>query len=154
MPAAIDGDAQAAHARLLCDSYRRWTGRRLITDDVEDRVLALRLFSAPFALVSHGLQDDPIFDYGNATALRLFEMDWNSFTRLPSRLSAQAPNREERAELLARVTAQGFIDDYRGVRIAASGRRFVIDGATVWNLVDAAGRYRGQAARFDRWRDT
>ena len=42
--------------------------------------------------------------------------------------------------------AQGFIRDYAGVRIAASGRRFRIDDAVVWNLVDADGVRHGQAA--------
>ena len=32
-----------------------------------------------------------------------------------------------------------FIDDYTGVRISASGRRFRIDKAVVWNLVDQEG---------------
>ena len=45
----------------------------------------------------------------------------------------------------------GFIDDYTGVRISASGRRFRIDKAVVWNLVDQEGLYRGQAACFDAW---
>jgi predicted DNA-binding protein (UPF0251 family) len=53
--------------------------------------------------------------------------------------------------LLERVAAQGFIDDYTGVRIAKSGRRFRIQRATVWNLVDSSGRRVGQAATFADW---
>jgi len=57
-------------------------------------------------------------------------MSWAELTRTPSRLTAEAPNREERARLLAAVTARGFIDDYSGVRISKSGRRFRIARAT------------------------
>ena len=38
-----------------------------------------------------------------------------------------------------------------GVRISAGGRRFRIDRAVVWNLVDDEGAYRGQAASFAVW---
>jgi len=73
-------------------------------------------------------------------------------TRIPSRWTAEAPNRAERARLLAEVTARGFIDDYSGVRIARTGQRFLIERVTVWNLTDDAGRYGGQAATFREWR--
>ncbi len=79
-------------------------------------------------------------------------MTWEAFTALPSPLSAEPVAREERARLLARVTRDGYIDDYSGVRIAHSGKRFLIEGATVWNLMDEAGNYCGQAAMFRRWR--
>ena len=49
---------------------------------------------------------------------------------------------------LDRVNAQGFIDDYAGIRISAKGRRFRIGNAIVWNLIDADGVRRGQAATF------
>jgi hypothetical protein len=53
--------------------------------------------------------------------------------------------------LLERVTRDGFIADYSGIRIAASGRRFRIERAVVWNLIDADGTRHGQAATFDCW---
>ena len=59
--------------------------------------------------------------------------------------------REERSALLRRVTEQGYIDDYQGVRIARDGSRFLIHRATVWNLIDDTGRYHGQAAYFSTW---
>jgi hypothetical protein len=39
------------------------------------------------------------------------------------------------------------------MRIAKSGRRFWIENATVWELIDEAGRRHGQAAAFRQWRD-
>ncbi|HCB13671.1 MAG TPA: hypothetical protein DEP36_08925 [Gammaproteobacteria bacterium] len=37
------------------------------------------------------------------------------------------------------------------MRIARTGRRFMIERATVWNLTDAAGQRCGQAATFRDW---
>ncbi len=139
---------QADHATLLADSYRRLIGRDLIEPGPD---LARRLFEAPFFLASHDTAADPVLTYGNRTALGLFEMDWAVFTRTPSRFTAEEPNRDERARLLEQVSRHGFIDDYSGVRISSSGRRFRIHRATVWNLVDAAGKRLGQAATFDDW---
>ncbi len=62
-----------------------------------------------------------------------------------------APNREERARLLDQVTRQGCIDNYSGVRISKSGRRFRIERAIVWNLLADTGQVCGQAATFAQW---
>lgn len=134
---------------LLVTSYRRLTGRELPLAPADD--LATALWLAPAAIVAHGTEPDPVFFYGNRLALALFEMDFAHFTRLPSRLSAEPLLREERARLLGRVSREGFVDDYAGVRIAASGRRFRIERATVWNLVDEEGQRHGQAAMFEHW---
>ena len=135
---------------LISDSYRRLTGRPLVAD-CPPGALAAALWAAPCAIVAHGTEADPVFFYGNRLALELFEMDFAAFTRLPSRFSAEPLAREERARLLERVTRDGFIDDYAGIRISATGRRFRINAATVWNLVDAAGIRHGQAATFADW---
>ena len=134
---------------LLAGSFRRLTGRPLL-DTVPDnaRELATAMWFAPRAIVAHGVEADPVFFYGNRLALQLFEMSFEQFVRLPSRLSAEAPAREERARLLERVASHGFVDNYAGMRIAKSGRRFMIEHGTVWNLVDEAGVNHGQAATF------
>ena len=41
-------------------------------------------------------------------ALELFEMNFEQFIKLPSRKSAEAPNREERRRLLEAVSKQGL----------------------------------------------
>ena len=71
--------------------------------------------------------------------------------RTPSRLTAEFVHREERARLLDRTKREGFVDDYSGVRITRTSRRFKIERAVVWNLIDAAGTLLGQAATFERW---
>ena len=132
------------HARLLASSYHRLTARVLLENEETPRAL----FEAPFGLVSHNTEPVPIFNYGNQTALSAFEMSWPEFTRLASRDSAEAVNRKERESLMSKVRKDGFVDNYRGVRIASSGRRFWIERATIWNVIDEFGTYRGQAAVF------
>lgn len=141
----------ATHVRLLLDSFARLLGRELISRQGSAEVQAERLFQAPFVVVSHGTEDDPILNYGNAAALALWEMDLATLTRMPSRLTAEPVHRDERARLLERTRRDGYVDDYAGIRISRTGRRFRIEQAIVWNLVDAAGILRGQAATFDRW---
>ena len=140
-----------AHVALLRSSFQRLTGRELIGQSRNSEQAVLQLQQAPFAVVSHGTQADPIFNYANQTALNLFEMDWAAFTRLPSRLSAEALERSARDQLLQRVTQHGFVDDYSGVRISRTGRRFLVRDATVWNLLDENGLLCGQAAMLQHW---
>lgn len=145
MSADIPDDPRLA---LIAESYHRLIGRPLVhfAPDV-----ALALWEAPRVIVAHGMQDDPVFFYGNRLALQVFEMDFSAFAQLPSRYSAEPLARDERARLLERVGRDGFIDDYAGVRISATGKRFRIVQAEVWNLVDAAGVSHGQAASFAHW---
>jgi hypothetical protein len=148
---SVANDHLAPHATLLLGSHLRIVGRPLLRDGPSAAEQARALYEAPFVVLSHGAGPDPLFAYGNLSAQRLFEMSWQELTRMPSRLSAEPVARAERARLLATVAARGYVDDYRGVRIAKSGRRFAIEGAVVWSLVDAAGVLRGQAATFETW---
>jgi hypothetical protein len=150
MPSLKPSDANLdERLQLIVTSYRRLTGKALI-DDAPSDVVALReaVWNAPRAIVAHGTEDDPIFFYGNRLALQLFEMSFDEFARLPSRLSAEPLAQEARVKLLEKVTQQGYVDKYSGMRVAKGGRRFMITDATVWNLTDEHGEYWGQAAVF------
>ena len=141
----------AAHARALLASFRALLGRDLIKPGQDDAHDAMALYDAPFALLSHGTEPDPILNFGNGIALELWERDFSAFTRIPSRLTAEPVLFEARKALLEIVTRQGFIDNYSGVRISANGRRFEIAQAIVWNVSDHEGRALGQAATFNQW---
>lgn len=143
----------AQHAAILCVSYQRLTGRDLVPSGTIGENIAAYLENAPFALVSHDTQADPVFNYGNRTARELFEMTWEELTALPSRLSAEPLNQMERARLLSDVSRRGYVDNYSGIRISKNGRRFEIRDATVWNLFDAEGAAYGQAALIRSWAD-
>ena len=150
MPSSPPSDpALDERLRLLVTSYRRLTGKDLIADAPADSTaLRATVWNAPRAIVAHGTEVDPIFFYGNRLALQLFEMSFEEFARLPSRLSAEPLAQDARVKLLDKVTQQGYVDGYSGMRIASSGKRFMITDTTVWNLVDEQGRHQGQAAVF------
>ena len=148
----LPDDFLASHTLCLVRSFKKWTGRELLAGNFSAMELAGKIWEAPLVVVSHGTQMDPILNYGNRAALALWEMSWEEFTRTPSRLTAEAPRREERARLLEAVTRNGFVDDYSGIRISKSGRRFEIFRATVWNLVSETGEPCGQAATFSEWK--
>ncbi len=138
------------HANRLIESYKRLTGNTLIPVDQEkDAVKAL--FYAPFILLSHGTQENPVLNYGNEAALTLWEMDWDTFTHTPSSQTAEPMLQSTREEFLKQVRTHGFAKGYSGVRISKTGRRFMIIDVVLWNLIDESGEYHGQAAMFERF---
>ena len=137
--------------QILLNSYEQCLGRSLLRrsgDPVQD---AERVFRAPFVVVSHNGATDPLLNYGNQTALDLWELSWDQFCGLPSRLTAEPDQREVRSQMLAEAKERGYIDNYSGVRISSQGRRFRIDRALIWTLTDAQGQPCGQAATFNLW---
>lgn len=144
-------DFMTEHVVLLRGSFKQLTGKELVPAELSDAEAAHFLFDAPFAVISHNTDLDPLFNYANRKAMQLFEMVWPEIIGLPSRMSAEQVNRDERARLLRTVTDHGYIDNYTGVRISSSGRRFKISDAVVWNLTDGRGEYAGQAAMFGNW---
>ncbi|SFL62047.1 MEKHLA domain-containing protein [Methylorubrum salsuginis] len=131
---------------LLTGSFRRLVGRPLVAEPGlgPDWLYA----EAPFAVLAHDTSADPLFVYANRAAQAAFGYDWDEIVGLPSRFSAEAPERAERQRLLDAVARDGFVADYSGIRIAKSGRRFPITDGIVWQLVDEAGVTHGQAATF------
>jgi hypothetical protein len=141
-----------AHTQIMLDSFRHYVGRELIprTGQLGDDARAV--FETLSVVVSHGTQVDPILNYGNQMALTLWEMDIPTLTSMPSRLTAEPMHRDERAQLMTRAARDGFVDDYRGIRITSSGKRFLIERAIIWNLIDGDGQRVGQAATFSDWK--
>lgn len=139
------------HSQRLIRSFQHWFDRPLLELDGLPLETAEALFHAPFVVVSHGTQTDPILNYGNSQALTLWEMGWAQFTQTPSRLTAEPMEQEERDRLLAQARAQGYISDYKGIRISSTGQRFWIQDVVLWDVLDEQNQRCGQAARFDRW---
>lgn len=152
-PRATSPD-DVAFAELLAGSHERVVGTPILPEGLAGAEAARWLYGeAPFGLLAHDTSADPSFVYANATAQECFEYSWGEFTGMPSRLSAEADNREKRQEFMDGVLRQGYVSGYRGVRIAKSGRRFWIEDTTVWNLLDRDGTLRGQAALIRGWAD-
>jgi hypothetical protein len=138
-------------SQLLLDSYEILLNRPLLERQPSKEAEIHKLFHAPFVVVSHGLGDDPILNYGNQTALDLWEMTWEQLIQTPSRQTAEPQDQDVRAQTLVQVARQGYIENYEGVRISSTGKRFLIQNVVIWNLLDGVGTYWGQAATFDRW---
>lgn len=141
----------------MSDSFQRLNALPILSDTacngLTDAQLAEALYQAPEAIVSHGTEADPVFRYANAKALELWEMDWDNFTRLPSRLSAETNHsiQTDRNALLASALEKGAITDYSGIRISANGNRFRIRDTVLWNVTAPDGTLHGQAALIRRW---
>jgi hypothetical protein len=139
------------HTQRLLRSFHHWTGNTLLANKEDESEVAQSLFEAPFVVVSHGTEADPILNYGNRQALQLWRMEWEQFTQTPSRLTAEPMERAERDRLLQQAKANGFINNYQGVRICSTGQRFSIQNVILWTVLDEKGICCGQAATFDQW---
>ncbi|TVP93915.1 MAG: MEKHLA domain-containing protein [Planctomycetaceae bacterium] len=153
MTVPLPADAPADWLELtqcLLDSFRKCTGRELIARTTPAEEL-LTLWKAPRVVAFHDTQDDPVFRYGNLAAFRLWELPLKRFLGMPSRQTAEPIHRDERQRLLQRTSELGYVDDYRGIRISSTGKRFLIEQAILWTVRDPVGQTLGQAATFDRW---
>jgi len=142
-------EAVIRHSQRLLYSFQHWTGRSLLDTSGSLAEIAQQLFEAPFVLVSHGMELDPIFNYRNQRALELWELDWEQFTQMPSRKTAEQVVQEERDRLLAETTTNGF-SNFSGVRISSTGRRFQIEDGIIWNVLDEQNQRCGQAAVYSK----
>jgi len=150
-PSAADETFIIKQSLMIADCYKHWTGRHLIPPGLSDEETAQAIFKAPFVVASTNHEAEPILNYGNRTALTLWELSWEAFTQTPGKHTAEAPEREQREKFLNQVKQHGFVNDYRGVRVTSTGKRFEIYRATVWNLLDENGMFSGQAVMFKEW---
>jgi 2-aminoadipate transaminase len=131
-------------------SYAQFEGRSLVEAN-SDETLVQAMVRAPFVLVAHDAQAEPVFRFGNALALQLWEVTWSEFTSMPSTKSAEPMHRDERERFLKEVQTQGIARGYSGIRVSKSGRRFRIEDVSCWNVFDDGGVRLGQAACYARW---
>lgn len=139
------------HIQHLLNSYQQALGKELI-QRVSPEKDASTIQNASFVVVSHGIEDDPVLNYGNQVALNLWEMTWDEFTKTPSKYTAEPERQEVRKQMLERAAKQGYIDDYEGIRISSTGKRFEIKDVVIWTVFDENGIKKGQAATFDQWK--
>lgn len=87
---------------LITGSFVRLVGKPLVIAEHGPQWLYR---DAPFAVLAHDGGSDPCFIYANRTAQTCFGYSWSELIGLPSRLSAEAPERAERQRLLEAVGA-------------------------------------------------
>ena len=138
-------------SQIMAKSYQQLLNQSLVKPTNTPEQLAEALFYAPFVLVSHGTQANPIFNYGNQTALQLWSLSWEQFIQTPSASTTESTEQADREAMLRQAANQGYIDNYQGIRIAHTGKRFAIKQVKLWNLTDELGQNCGQAATFAHW---
>lgn len=146
----IAGDV-TAHVADMRRSLKRCAGVDIVAPSLNAEEAARAVFASPCAVLAHDAGGR--FTYANRTALRLFEAEWDALRGVSTTVTvADGGDAEERLRMLERVRLRGFVDDYAGERVTATGRKIRVEGAVVWNVLDAGGAYRGQAALLCRWR--
>ena len=136
------------HVKNVLNSFENLTGRTIIKRTTPEADL-LEIENGEFFLVSHNKEDDPVLNYGNKNALKLWELSWDNFIKTPSRKTAEADLRIKRKEMLNTVSKQGYFEKYEGIRVSSKGKRFKIKNVVIWNVKDENGLYLGQAAYFN-----
>ena len=139
--------------QLISCSYDYWFSTPIMRFLPVETELAECVYSTTeFALLAHNDSKQPRFIYANQAAQDLFELSWEGFISLESSSSASSQNREERAAVLEQTRQYGFHTNYSGERVSAKGKRFLIQNARLWNLLDTDTQaYIGQAALIPKW---
>ena len=133
-------------ARIV-EAFARVTDGDLIAEaGLDPAALGRSAWDGNFALLTH--DTNAILTYGNRFALDLWEMDWETLVRTPSRLTAPEEDRAARAVIMARVERDGFTRSYTGRRVSRTGKFFLIENATVFTLTDEKGAGFGTGAFF------
>jgi MEKHLA domain len=173
--------------RWSSDSLKRWTGKSLLDRieysvghdddggllgdcDVERKSSTVLSYeriheNVRFAVLSHGTQNDPIYNYFNRAALEQFEYPENEIYQIPSRCSAPATAQGERDAVMQKIvgkeeeeanstnnndSSKNCIVIENGLRVTKGGRKFWLKDVLLWNVLNNAGERVGQTALFDR----
>ncbi|TVU59214.1 MEKHLA domain-containing protein [Vibrio atlanticus] len=132
--------------KIISHNYNRIFGKQLYRENNSDLEIFYEVWNSHFAIVSHGTEINPLFNFANKKALEIFELNYLDFIGLPSIQTADALAAEDRIMLLNDVNRHGFVKNYSGIRVSAKGKKFQICDAVIFNLFDFEYNYHGQAA--------
>lgn len=105
-----------------------------------------------FGILSHGTQQDPIYNYGNWAALTLFDYSLEELCQTPSRYSTVESLMDDREKLIQQINDVGYGTISDAVRQTTNGSLFVIQKIWIWHVYHPDGRRIGLAALYDRAR--
>jgi hypothetical protein len=136
---------------LSSDSLKRFTGKSLL--EVMDGVSTIRNVhdNERYAVLSHGNQTDPVYNYFNKGAFLTFQWPESEIYSLPSRYSA--PDgfvRKDRQKMMQTVVEQNLVVIPIAIRQTKAGEFFQLSNVTLWNVYSDEGVRLGQTAVFDR----
>lgn len=134
--------------KRIDESFAEFNGKPLpVPSGIEDRYKWLSE-EAPYSILTHNTNNDPLFIYANQFALKCFKYTEDEMVGLPSRLSAAEKDREERQKLLEKVEKDGIAYNYNGPRVDKNGNSFHIHDGILWQVTDANGKRLGTGALF------
>ncbi|MGK9168781.1 MEKHLA domain-containing protein [Inquilinus limosus] len=137
--------------RLLAGSHARLVGTPLLPEEAggDAAVQARWLYeAAPFCVLVHNTDADPPSSMPTERPRPASSIACTSSRRCPPASPPRRRTGRSGSGCWTPLPADGFITSYRDLRVAKSGRRFWIENATVWRLIDEAGTLHGQAATF------
>lgn len=142
------------HSQRLIDSYQWAMGEPLLDISTlkSPAEIAEALFLADFALLSHDVVDGPqgrdnVYNYSNRIGLKVFQRSWRQQVGLASSQSAEQKDnpQADRNNRLAEALANGHAV-FDCERVTGNGGRVTLKDVILFNVFDAVGIYRGQAA--------
>jgi hypothetical protein len=102
------------------------------------------------AILSHGNQSDPIYNYVNAAGFRVFRWPEDVYYQLPSRKSApEGSARQQRAKVIDATVAGDITLIDEAVRVRYPNATVTLRDAILWNVYDDNGYRVGQTVLFD-----
>jgi len=102
-----------------------------------------------FGVLSHGIQADPIYNYGNQAALTLFGHTIESLCRTPSRRSTLPTLEQNRATIIADIEKSDYGYFHNALRCSTSGKIWVMSEILYWKVYNDEGKHIGAAAFYD-----
>ena len=103
-----------------------------------------------FAVLSHGVQDDPIFCYSNVATRETFGYSEDEFYSLASRYSAPPSERPRRQTVMDKKDDDIFWVIEKGIRQRKDQSLFEFQNVWLWNVYNPQGERVGQSSVFDR----
>ena len=134
----VGGRIIVDHVKMIDASLRKLTGKGVTERmDVEssetissippnvlvDTVKKSICLNKRWVLISHGTEEDPIYNFTNVAGLIAFNRSWDEVRKLPSRESVvfQSKDAKLRIELMEKVTKNGYVEGASGIRTRGGG---------------------------------
>ena len=132
----IAGRGITTHIEMLDNSLRTLSGKGVMErmgvsidglstqKDFEESIYENICMNKRWVLISHGIEEDPIFNFVNVAGLEAFVRTWDEVTKLPSRKSVllQTSDEKLRIELMKKVTTFAFVEGASGIRVRGDGQ--------------------------------
>lgn len=138
------------HALLLNETYKRWFGEYLVVE--KDPGLVLNAINeADVMLLSVGLEQQPVFNYGNVKSLLMFGCDLAELVQQVAIEAVPEDLQTEEQAALSKVAEEGAVAEYHSQRITPKQKRWHVRDGKIWTLKDSLGRFHGLAYCFKDW---